>query len=341
VKRKVLLIGHYCATGGVSVHINRLATLLKKNFIVKVIDESRLIDNDGVTFNLRRKNIFKYINYIRKTDAIHIHTTVAIIRFFHILIGRLFFKRVVVTIHSLTTIKTAMDIFLLRNTLRFAHEIVVVSNEINQILNIPKARIIPAFLPPKIGSEPELPIEVKNLLESNKTKKIVISNAYRLNLFNKEDLYGTDLLIEVAKKLKNNKNKEIKIIFVITTLEVNKHLYDRYLNIINKEQLSEYITIIPYPLSFVKLIQKCDLVVRATNTDGDAITVREAIYFNKPVIASDVVVRPKKAILFKNRDYDDLYSKIIENINIPNILIGQPLSEYKNIYKRLYLKEEI
>lgn len=338
--KNVLLIGHYCATGGVSVHIRRLKTLLRDDFIIDVIDESRLKDNDGITFNIRNKQLFKYIKYIRQADAIHIHTTVPIIRFVHILIGRLFFKRIVVTIHSLTTIKSAKDIFLLRHALGFAQEIVVVSKEIYQILDIPKAVIIPAFLPPEIENEPELPIEVIDLLESNKGKKIVISNAYRLNLFNEEDLYGTDLLIKVAKKIKQY-NNEIKIIFVITTLEENKHLYDRYLDIIMKEQLSEYITLIPYPISFVKLIQKCDLVVRATNTDGDALTVREAIYFSKPVIASDAVIRPKNAILFKSRDYNDLYSKIIQNLNSSIKLIGQPLNDYKNIYKGLYSKEDI
>ena len=112
-------------------------------------------------------------------------------------------------------------------------------------------------------------------------------------------------------------------------------MYIKYINKINKEGLNEYITILTYPISFVRLMEKSDLVIRATNTDGDALTVREALYLNKPVIASDVVKRPKGTILFKNRDSDDLYKKIIETLNKKIEPLNKENIDYLNLYKKI------
>lgn len=60
------------------------------------------------------------------------------------------------------------------------------------------------------------------------------------------------------------------------------------------------------------LMKQCDLVLRPTNTDGDALTIREALYFGVPVIASDAVRRPTGTILFRNRDAKDLMCRTVD-----------------------------
>lgn len=55
------------------------------------------------------------------------------------------------------------------------------------------------------------------------------------------------------------------------------------------------------------LYKRVDLVVRPTLTDGDALNVTEALFFNCPVIVSYVAKRPADTICFKYRDIDDLY----------------------------------
>jgi len=79
-------------------------------------------------------------------------------------------------------------------------------------------------------------------------------------------------------------------------------------------------------LSFVRLIEKSDIVLRPTNTDGDALTIREALYLNKTIIASDVVNRPSGTILFKSRDTNDLKMKIIESIKPESHMTGNKLN---------------
>ena len=40
------------------------------------------------------------------------------------------------------------------------------------------------------------------------------------------------------------------------------------------------------------MLRLTDVLLKPTNTDGDAISVREALYLGVPVVASDVVERP-------------------------------------------------
>jgi len=70
------------------------------------------------------------------------------------------------------------------------------------------------------------------------------------------------------------------------------------------------------PLSFVKLIEASDIMIRPTQTDGDALSVREALFLGKAVLASDVVSRPEGTSLYQKNNAEDLYNKTVE-------LIGQ------------------
>src|SRR5690606_7512387 len=64
--------------------------------------------------------------------------------------------------------------------------------------------------------------------------------------------------------------------------------------------------------SFISLIEQADIILRPTNTDGDALTVREGLFLGKKVIASDVVKRPEGPYIFKNRDLNSLMDVIYE-----------------------------
>ena len=55
-----------------------------------------------------------------------------------------------------------------------------------------------------------------------------------------------------------------------------------------------------------------DVVVRSTFVDGDAITVREALAFGVPVVASDTDFRPAGVTLFRKGDVSDLVVKLTQ-----------------------------
>ena len=57
-----------------------------------------------------------------------------------------------------------------------------------------------------------------------------------------------------------------------------------------------------------------DVFVRATNTDGNALSIKEALWFETPVIASDCVDRPEGITLFRSRSAESLSNRIEEYI---------------------------
>ncbi len=65
------------------------------------------------------------------------------------------------------------------------------------------------------------------------------------------------------------------------------------------------------------------LFLRPTNTDGAAVSVKEALWAGIPVIASDCTVRPAEVKLFKNRSEDDLYDKILYFYHKPSLSLEE------------------
>lgn len=335
MKRKVyLLIGPYSAVGGVNIHIMRLSKLLYDNFDIRFINESSKKINQKNIFNLRTKNIFKYINFIFSSDIIHIHTGVWWLRIVHIIFARLMGKRIIVTIHSLTNLQTRNSRYLTSYFINLADNVVAVSEKIKLVLKIKQAKVLPAFIPPIINDESDLPRSIVTILSEN-YEKIIVSNASNLIIHNNQDLYGIDLLIEVAIRLKKDQ-LNYKIIFVIASTTKNKEMLRNYKEIIIKNKIESFIKLVVQPISFVKLIMNSDLVIRATNSDGDAISIREALYFQKPVIASNIVKRPEGVVVFKNRDVDDLYRKIKKVISKETSLKNKPINI--NLIKKKYLE---
>ena len=52
--------------------------------------------------------------------------------------------------------------------------------------------------------------------------------------------------------------------------------------------------------------------MRATNTDGDAVAVREALNLGVPVVASDASARPDGVVLFETRNLEAMSRAVRE-----------------------------
>jgi hypothetical protein len=81
-------------------------------------------------------------------------------------------------------------------------------------------------------------------------------------------------------------------------------------------------------------------VLRPTLTDGDALTIREALYMNTDVVASKVVKRPEFTTLYETANTDDLFLKIKElrspKNNIEFTESDTKKKNYKLVYTKLY-----
>lgn len=67
----------------------------------------------------------------------------------------------------------------------------------------------------------------------------------------------------------------------------------------------------------LEALQSSDIMLRTTWYDGDAISVREALHFGVPVIASDNGMRPEGTHLIPARDLDALLATVEKILNSP------------------------
>jgi phenylacetate-CoA ligase len=336
--RNILLIGPLPPPkGGVSIHIQRLSKLITDDFCLDFVDESHQIKDEF--FNLRSFRIFNYFKKVLRSDLMYIHSGKRQLVVFHIIVGKVFGKKMILTVHGYPhekkTFLNTIDSFFYS----MAHRIIVVNSFILDRVRLPLNRCVVrnAFVPPDLEDEPHLPGHVVDWVKQKKEegKLIISANAYQLKFFNSHDLYGLDMCIEAALRLVR-KGFPVSFVYNVSSLEKNRDLYDKYSETIIKEKLEDSFLLMNEELSFVRLITFSDIILRPTNTDGDALTIREAMHFGKPVIASDVITRPEGTILFKTRNNDDLESKLVETIAImdgePAARAGETIGEYKMFY---------
>lgn len=334
--KRVLFIGPSPRnTGGVSIHIRRLTSMLSTDITSDFVDEGRM-RYEGV-FNLRSMNVITYVGKIILADVIHIHSGAWLLRSFHIIVCKILMgKYTVVTVHRDPTIEPHLN--LTRWLLKRCNQAILVNKKGYDIMSCPaecKYRMLPAFLPPIMREEPPLPEEITlwiNNVRKNDGNIIMCSNAWNLVQHDGQDLYGLDMCIDAMISL-NEIGRNYYLIFIVASNTDQQDRMKAYKQKISEKHLQHNILIWEDAVSFVRLIQKSDMVLRPTNTDGDAISIREALYMGKPVIASDIVERPEGTILFRTRDTDDFVKKIRDS----DIRVRDNFKESVKYYRELYL----
>lgn len=341
LKKRVLIFGPLPPpAGGVSIHIARLNHLIKDDFKIDFIDEACIVKFNF--FSIRSFNPFIYINKILAADVLFIQTGGSFLRKFHILIGKILFKKIILTIHGYSKVNNLILLKLDSLFFNLCNKIILVNPYILKKLSLHKDKCVikHAFIPPFMINESVLPDLIINWFICSKKSgnTIFCANASRLNILNNEDLYGLDMCIELAKLLLTN-FFSVSFIFIVSSLENCQERFANYKKLIIDLGLQDNFLLINGVFSFVRVIQNSDIVLRPTNADGDAITIREAIYLNKPILASDVIDRPANTLLFKNRDINDLYNQTVLLLNnkIPCFIF--PTSQFDNIsddYRKYY-----
>jgi glycosyltransferase involved in cell wall biosynthesis len=187
---------------------------------------------------------------------------------------------------------------------------VAVSQEVRRQLiekGVPAERIsvAPAYIPPRGDADASsLPAYVREFLAAH--SPVLSTYAWRLTIDAQGvDVYGFDQCIELIRSLKADFPG---IGLGVSLPQVSDVDYFRELKArVAAYGLEDHVLFITEPLEDVQLLwQASDVFVRATNTDGDAVAVREALGLRVPVVASDASVRPDGAVLYKTRDLEAL-----------------------------------
>ena len=289
----ILIVGSLPETsgvGGVTIHVARLCGAL---------------DTSGVQYQLcdyKRVSIFKQIRMIRNSSVVHLHVSNPWLRFFYVILCRLLSKSVILTFHGnlgrYGKVKNWADL----QALRFC-DVPVLINNISFQKALPyngKAVMISAYIPP-MRSEDLLDEMKKMILKLKAENKIMVATnaSYMQYSLQGDEVYGIRFLVDYFK----TRHEYALIISDPSGQYAESYLYNEFSNV----------CFITERHSFAALLAYSDIMIRATFTDGDSLSVREALAAGLKVIATDCVDRPCGVVLMRYNDAESLTAALSES----------------------------
>jgi glycosyltransferase involved in cell wall biosynthesis len=183
-----------------------------------------------------------------------------------------------------------------------------------------KIFLIPEFIPP--SNIP--PLAHNDVLALRRNHNYLFSsNAWKVSFYKNQDLYGIDLLVEALEILHHKYHQSVATAFLLPSIGDEKY-FQKIMQKIKSCNLEDHFYFITESLEEASSLWNIsDLIIRATNTDGNSITILEAMALGKAVLASDCVERPKGVLLFKSRSVESLVEKINDFITNREKITGE------------------
>jgi len=326
--------------GGMAVHIQRLSSHLQnKNWAITQYNFKKDRRNKYYIKNINNL-LFWYLSlWFKKSPNIHyIITTRAKIRFLGSLL-RLRGKKVIIRVGGQSMENELnngrLPKYLNIISLKFCSAFIGVNRDICSLAKnyttSEKIKHIPGFIPPQL-EEKTAPKLIRDFFQKEKLKLVATGQLFDQS---EPDIYG---LYHFADTLKLLKHKSLNFKAVIVIYGNSKPNFEFNLNHI-KKYIGE-LGIENDTLIYVNngelwpIIKESNVFVRSSITDGDANAIREALFFNKQVIASDCVSRPNPCILYKSEDSKKLAEKI-ERIDLNRTFKNNEIGNHHKIEKLL------
>jgi len=293
--------------GGVTIHVKRLIEHLEQHTISYLFYDKSILDILNLLFKRETPNI------------VHIHHSNAFMRWILICVLKLRKKNTIITIHRNLDRETGFRRIFTNHSIQLCSIPIVLNHQSFEKaikLNHNSKKISPFIPPQHCRSQSEH--DVCDFIKKSKT--VFCTNAYDLAYDNSQnEIYQISELVNLFSQL----DKDIKLI-------ISDPSGNNYHNIKSTTEIPENILFIPKPHNFINIILQSDCLIRATTTDGDSISIKEALYYGVNVIASDCVDRPSSCTLFKTKSRKDLIDKILKFEKTP---VHKPVSAFPQIVK--------
>lgn len=271
--------------GGVTVHVKRLKAYLFAN-------KRHVVMISGP------KEFYQLLN----CDIIHIHLNRPIRRLAAVILSRLLLKKVICTLHRDVNRDMGFNKKMNLLSIFFSDKWVVLNNEsyshyYNKFSN--KTILSSSFIPPVNEKNDLKKTTVKDLREAtSRFRRIVCTCAHHYREHLSQDIYGIfDIL----------KNSYLLPDHLIVISDPSGEYLEKAK--VEGRAIPENVFFISYQHNFIPIISMSDVFLRNTNTDGDSLSIHEALYYNKHVLASDCVSRPRGVNLFNGSEWVDILKK--------------------------------
>ena len=297
--------------GGVTIHVSRLVGWLDRyNY-----RHFRLV-------LLSRESLrWDEIRYFFSSRIIHLHTSNPSLRFITSVICKIFGKKIILTYHGdLTRFNTLYNLFDLLSVKFCTIPIVLNKGSLQIASKYNSASIqLSSFIPPFKHEKLKQVIGNSIISFAKKYSKLFCTNAYDVSFDkNGREIYGISELIHFFRNQNN-------CALIISDPSGN---YKRYLRKIGMKAPTN-VLIIDEPHSFYEVLKLSDALIRNTTTDGDSISIREALYLNKPVLATNCVSRPNGCIVYE--DIFELHLKSLLNKHEKKVFKSKEVNTVKEL----------
>jgi len=318
---KITLLGPYPPPyGGISVHVQRLKKKLEERAVPCIVyDYSGICKREGGVVMVNNKATWLLSQLFDNTDniihccgyspsALTVLSILAIVKRKEVILdagGFLFGQEGIASRHRFAFKMAARaGIYFIAESSRSKDIILSLGIKPENVND----EIIPCFIPPEVEAEgvSQLPDKIQSFI--NNHGPIITANAFRISFYNNEDLYGIDLCIDLCANLKLS-HPNVGFILCISTVGDYDYL-SKVIRRTREKGIEDNFLFASNVQAYHDILTRSDVFIRPTNTDGDSVSLREALYLRVPSVASDAVPRPDSAILFRNRDVADLTSKV-------------------------------
>ena len=188
--------------------------------------------------------------------------------------------------------------------------------------DIRKMTVLPTFLPPSESERRGVTPEIERFCQ--RYRYTISSNASILikNMYG--DAYGFDQLIGMMDILVNRNGMDVGMVFLVSEIGDEKFFEEGVKRIESLGLTERFMILAGSDVHGYEVWERTDLFVRATSTDMEGISVKEALLSGTPAIASDVCIRPSEAVLYHNGDIDELAGKSLEILKSGKRVIYKP-----------------
>lgn len=290
MKFDVLIVGNYPPPiGGVTIHVKRLLDRLSTStFTYSFID-------------LRREGVFTVLKSIFSTKMVHLHSSNSYLKLALAAMCFILRRPLLMTYHGnlgrYGKFRNGIDmlaIWLAKVPIMINEQSLAKAKQINY-----NAHFASAFIPPKAVEN--LDETSRNKIASLRTssKFLFCTNASNVSYdVNGKEIYQITDLIKLF-------NRYLDLGLIISDPKGD------YRRMIEKSGLiyNQNILFFDFGHDFNAVIEDCDCMLRFTTTDGDSLSVKEALFAGKNVIATDVVNRSSQVTLVRD-DIKDLEEKV-------------------------------
>ena len=270
---KILLIGTLPPPiGGVTIHLQRFLKILTEKF-----------ESDVCFWDYRRDTFKDFLKLFISAKIVHLHLSNSPIRLLFTFFSRLLKKRTILTFHgklgSRGRIGNICDFLAVRLC-----SIPILLNESSLELALTKNQksiLIPAFLPPQ--EKEFLDKEICCLLKKIKSEYETLFTTNAFDLVHDADgreVYGISDLVELFSCFPQ---------YCLIVSDPKGHNYRMILQ--RKPHIPRNIRFLPLPHPYFEILKHSDVMIRNTTKDGDSLSVKEALFLGKSVLATDTVSR--------------------------------------------------